>query len=165
MVSVGLGFIMQGADALNDVANLSWQSWLIIAYMVLAISIAARWLNTKSYEHIGTATTAAGNYFQSVLSAALPIVILHETLTWEMLVGGGLIIAGLICTRAHSTSHRAHLAHVAKMRGLGLTSSKPLEPAMAPANLSSADEILTSGSRAKNRHSLGWVAVRQPERE
>jgi drug/metabolite transporter (DMT)-like permease len=108
VVSNAVAIGVHGLETYAAVPTLGWQAWAIILYLALAASIIGRILQTKAYEHIGTLSVAAFNYLGHILSVALPIFILGEHVSWQLVVGAILIVGGLILTHQH---HAAKLAH------------------------------------------------------
>jgi drug/metabolite transporter (DMT)-like permease len=97
-----------GIDTYAGVAALDWKGWLLLAYLAIVASGISRVVNTKAYEHIGTITAASFGYLHYILAMALPILLLGEPLSWEILVGAGFIVVGLVLTQKHHAKHLAH---------------------------------------------------------
>lgn len=74
--------------------------WAVI-YSALAVSLLARLLTVASYRHLGSATIAGLHYVEAFLAILIPIVLLSENMTREMVVGGLLILVGVIVVESH----------------------------------------------------------------
>jgi drug/metabolite transporter (DMT)-like permease len=79
-----------------------------IFYSGIVVALIARTLNVVSYEHIGSAAISALFYVETFIAIALPIIVLHERLTVETVVGGILILAGVYVVEFHKTAHHWH---------------------------------------------------------
>ena len=88
-----------GIETFAEVGNISITSWVMIIYLAVVFSICARLLSVKAYKRVGTATMTTVQYLYYLSLIALPIFVLQERLSWEMFVGAGLILAGIIFTR------------------------------------------------------------------
>jgi len=91
-----------GVEVFSEIKNLSITSWLMIFYLAIAITIVARIVKTKAYEKIGTVSIASLDYLYHFMAIILPIIILGDTISWELIVGVILIIVGIILTRKHT---------------------------------------------------------------
>ena len=87
---------------------ISWQVWVGIIYSGAIVAFTARWLNVASYEHIGAAVSSALAYLETLIAIIIPVVILHETLSTEMVVGGALILLGVYLVEHHKSKHNKH---------------------------------------------------------
>jgi drug/metabolite transporter (DMT)-like permease len=68
----------------------------MIAYTAIGVSLLARMLTVLSYKHLGSAVTGGLYYVEGFMSIALPIIVLGEHMTREMLAGGILILLGVL---------------------------------------------------------------------
>ena len=87
---------------------------MAILYSALCVSLLARLLTVASYRHVGSAAIAGLQYGESFLAILLPIILLGERMTQEMLIGGTLIILGIIIAEAHhhpSVHHHNRAGH------------------------------------------------------
>jgi drug/metabolite transporter (DMT)-like permease len=110
IVSTILALTVEGPAIYTPLVTLPIWGWAIILFQAIGLSIAFRWLNTKAYEHLGTATTASVSYLYYALSIGLPLLLLGEELPAEILIGGVFIIIGIIFVRRHPHFH-IHGAH------------------------------------------------------
>jgi drug/metabolite transporter (DMT)-like permease len=90
-----------GIETFKQITNLSVPGWLMMAYTAIVVSVVVRPVRVKIYEHIGTLSEASLSYLYHLLAIALPLVLLGEWLSWELIVGGVLIVFGTIMTRKH----------------------------------------------------------------
>lgn len=67
-----------------------------ILYGAIMVFVVAKTLTVASYRYIGSVAIGALQYLESFLSIILPILILREQMTIEMMIGGMLILAGVI---------------------------------------------------------------------
>lgn len=67
-----------------------------ILYGAIMVFVVAKALTVASYRYIGSVAVGALQYLESFLSIILPILILSEQMTIEMMIGGMLILAGVI---------------------------------------------------------------------
>lgn len=97
MLAVGLllALMMAGPLALDVVVS-SPRAVFGLLYSALAVSLAARLLTVVSYKNLGSATVGALYYVEKFLAILLPIAILGEHMTSEMMLGGLLILLGVI---------------------------------------------------------------------
>jgi len=111
IASIPLAMMDGGTSVFSQIGNLSVEAWAMIVYMAVIISVVAHMIKIKAYENIGTASYASLDYFYYALAITLPVFILGEVLSWEVIVGAVLIIIGIIFTRMHhkKTKYRHHL--------------------------------------------------------
>ena len=80
-----------------------------VLYMALGVSLVARMLTVVTYRRLGSAVTGGMQYVENFLAITLPILLLNERMTIEMLLGGVLILLGVILTELHHPSqHKDH---------------------------------------------------------
>lgn len=77
-----------------------------VLYMALGVSLLAHMLTVMTYRRLGSAVTGGMQYVESFLAIALPILLLGERMTIEMLLGGMLILLGVILTERHHVLRR-----------------------------------------------------------
>lgn len=113
-VSIVVALIFGGAFPLTEVIARP-SILLMIAYTALAVSLLARMLTVLSYKHLGSAVTGGLYYVEGFASILLPIIVLGERMTSEMLAGGILILLGVLVaeTHRHPIVHeeRQHIGH------------------------------------------------------
>lgn len=82
-----------------------------ILYSGVVVALMSRILNIVSYEHIGAVVNAALSYTETLIAVILPVFILHEKLSIEMVLGGILILLGVYVVEHHKSAHHkyAHL--------------------------------------------------------
>lgn len=117
LVSLLLAIMDGGADALSEASSLSVSGWIMIAYLAIVVSIISRVARTKAYMHIGTASHASLEYLYYLLAIVMPLILLGETLSWELVLGAILIIIGIIFTRKHPTKKRRQVNKIKSVDG------------------------------------------------
>jgi len=100
--SIGIAINNGGTAVFSQVSNLSGTGWLMLIYLAVVVSVVVRIVRSKAYNNIGTATYASTDYIYYIMAIAAPLVILGETISWEMIVGASLVIIGIIFTRFRS---------------------------------------------------------------
>ena len=82
-----------------------------IFYSGAVVALISRILNILSYEKIGAVVNASLTYAETLIAVTLPVFILHEKLSREMVIGGVLILLGVYVVEHHKSSHHkyAHL--------------------------------------------------------
>lgn len=69
--------------------------WVVVAYMVVAASIGSLLVQTWAQAHISAVRAAIVMTFEPVFAAFFAVLAGGESITWRMLVGGGLIVAAM----------------------------------------------------------------------
>lgn len=90
-------FMIQAIQAHEDLVPQSWSYSLILALIVTSIfsTVLAFWIQT-SYQHYTTPTRAVLIYnLEPVFSALFAVLLLNETLSNDVFLGGGLILIGM----------------------------------------------------------------------
>ncbi len=82
--------------------------WLAVAYSALVVALIGRALNVMAYEHVGGAVMSALGYVETLIAILIPVFILHEKLSVEMVVGGILILIGVYVVEHHKHPHSKH---------------------------------------------------------
>lgn len=96
----GMGAIFMLPFGAGAVARTNWQSlpsqvWWGIAFMVVFGSVISYLFFAFALTELTAARVAAFAYLQPVIAAALGIWLLGETLTARVVIGGGMILAGV----------------------------------------------------------------------
>ncbi len=99
-----------------EVEAISSGSWLGIAYSAVVANSISFIMMTKSYEHIGSAAIGGITYIETIAAIVLPLLILREKLSPELVLGGGLILFGVFLVEHHKSgyirfSHSLHNRH------------------------------------------------------
>ncbi len=81
---------------------------IAIFYSAIAVALLSRALGIKSYEFIGAARTSALAYLETFLAILIPIIVLKEQLSIEMIIGGGVILTGVFIVEHHKSIHHKH---------------------------------------------------------
>lgn len=98
-------FLVLGSAAGYHINN---SAFFGILYSGIVIAFIARIMNITSYEHIGAAVTGALEYLEIFLAILLPVAVLHEKLSPEMIIGGILILCGVYVVEYHKSVHHKH---------------------------------------------------------
>jgi drug/metabolite transporter (DMT)-like permease len=112
VVSCIMAWTFEGPSAMAAVTTLPLTDWLMIIYLAVIISVVAHAWSTKVYEKLGTATTASLDYVYYIAAPVVPMLLIGESLTWEICIGAVLIIIGIILTRKHHEKRKMHRAHI-----------------------------------------------------
>ena len=80
----------------------------VALYSGIMVAVIARSLNIASYERIGAVVSSSLGYLESLLAIILPVLVLHEQLSREMVIGGVLILLGLFVVEHHKSRHHKH---------------------------------------------------------
>lgn len=92
------------------VAAMTPSGVLAVVYSALAVALIARILNVVSYERLGSVVTAGLSYVENVLAIALPLLLLGEVITLELVIGGALILIGVyIAETQHRSKQSRHI--------------------------------------------------------
>ena len=99
----------------GDVQNTTVNPNIIGAalYTGLIVATIGRGISVLVYEHVGSGLMAGLMYVEMFAALAIPIVLLGEKLSPEMIAGGTLVLVGIYVMEHHKTSHAKH-AHVAR---------------------------------------------------
>lgn len=84
-------------------------SWLSAAYSGLFVALLSRMLGVASYEHVGSAINGALSYLEVLLAILVPIFVLGEQISIELVGGGALILLGVYVVEHHKLSYHKHL--------------------------------------------------------
>jgi len=89
--------------AMREAFRLNWGAvgatgWLGLAYAVLVSSIAAYLVFFWALAHVSASRLAAFTYIETPLATILGVIMLGDKLTGAVLIGGGLILAGVYLT-------------------------------------------------------------------
>jgi drug/metabolite transporter (DMT)-like permease len=105
-VSGVLALAVVGVSAFESVGNI--QTIIAVVYSAICVALIARLLNVMSYERLGSVVTAGLSYIENLLAILLPLLILGEIITLELIAGGLLILVGVYIaeTQHHSKKHR-----------------------------------------------------------
>jgi drug/metabolite transporter (DMT)-like permease len=101
-----LYILTRGGDTMiTTVSNLPWQVWLAVIYSGLMVTFIGRSLAIKSYEYTGAAVKGGLSYLETLLAIALPLIILGEQLSIEMMAGTMLILVGVFLAESGGKHH------------------------------------------------------------
>lgn len=103
VVMVGLSTLMLRLPLPQPEVYLKANIILPIVYSVLVVMLLARGLTAIALKKLGSAQIASLDYLGIFLAIIIPILSLGERLSVEMVIGGGLILAGVIAIRLKYT--------------------------------------------------------------
>lgn len=95
---------------LGDWSGTSFSSTSIIGivYSGVIVAFLARIMGVASYEHLGSPVISGLSYVETLLAIVIPVIILGEKLSIEMVVGGALILLGVYFVEHHKSVHHKH---------------------------------------------------------
>jgi drug/metabolite transporter (DMT)-like permease len=104
---LAVGYILtRGGDAMiANVTTLPGEVWLIAAYSALIVTFISRGIALKCYEHTGASVKGGLLYLETLLAIALPLIILGEHLSIEMISGAMLILVGVFLAESGGKHH------------------------------------------------------------
>jgi drug/metabolite transporter (DMT)-like permease len=94
-------------ELVTNFASLSIWSWLILLFLGVICSVAFNAIRTIYYERAGTTAVTAVSYFKKMLAIVVPLLILREVLSGEMLIGAGLIMIGVALAHRNKPRRQA----------------------------------------------------------
>ncbi len=109
-----LAFSINGIDTYNSA--LSANVVIALVYSGIIVALIVRVLNVFSYEHIGSAALSGASYLESLLAIIIPIIILGEHLSLELVIGAILIIIGVYIVETVHNSHKHRHIHTMRHR-------------------------------------------------
>lgn len=111
VISLIFALLTVGPISLSAIMNQPG-AMLAIIYSALAVSLLARLLTVAAYKHLGSVAISGLHYVESFASILIPIVLLGEVMTREMMIGGLLILVGVLVAevRHHPAIHHHHRA-------------------------------------------------------
>jgi drug/metabolite transporter (DMT)-like permease len=96
--------------AVTQWAAISPVAWWGVAFLVVFGSVISYLLFAYVMTELPASRAAAFNYLQPVIASGLGIWILSERLTSKVLIGGGLILAGVYLTERGEENAAAEAA-------------------------------------------------------
>lgn len=104
LVSFGLWRLSHGDQAVV-LSTIDMWSLLYAGLIVLGLSRA---VTLRGYKYISTPMLGSLFYVESFLAVILPVFVLHEKLSVEMIIGGCLILLGVYAIEHHKTAHHKY---------------------------------------------------------
>ncbi|CAN5400417.1 DMT family transporter [soil metagenome] len=92
----------------GTIATISNQALLGILYSGIVVALVARIISVVTYEHIGSVVTSALAYLETFLAILIPVLVLNEQLSIEMVIGGILILCGVYVVEHHKSKLHKH---------------------------------------------------------
>lgn len=81
-----------------DWSAIGWEGWVGLAYMAVFASVVAYLIYYWALGHMAASRLAAFSYLMPVLATLLGILVLGESVTGHLLVGGALVLVGVWLT-------------------------------------------------------------------
>ena len=96
LVALVLSWIESGpGEIIAQTAGLSFWGWVGIAYSAFVVSFASRSLWIIAYQRMGSTVSGGLSYLETLLAIALPIILLGEKISLELVTGALLILLGI----------------------------------------------------------------------
>jgi drug/metabolite transporter (DMT)-like permease len=89
-----------------QIQHLTINNLAIVVYLGIIASITYNAVFTGFYRRIGTTSAATMKYFKKSLTILMPIVVLGETLSWQIALGAFLIIVGTVVAHKKTGSRK-----------------------------------------------------------
>ena len=93
---------------LPPVGNIDGSAIFGTIYSGVLVGLVARAISVEVYEHIGSVISSALSYLETFIAILLPLFVLHEHLSPEVVLGGILILAGVYVAQHHRQIHPKH---------------------------------------------------------
>jgi drug/metabolite transporter (DMT)-like permease len=111
-LTFGLGAVMMLPFCVHAVAVTNWAAispvaWWGLTFMVVFGSVISYLLFAYVMKELAASRAAAFNYLQPVIASGLGIWVLSERLTSNVLIGGGMILAGVYLTERERGEEKA----------------------------------------------------------
>ncbi len=87
--------------------SIRWTGWAAVLYMALISGLAAYVVYFWALRYIAASRLGAISNANPVVTAVLGVSLMHDPLTWNLVVGGILVLAGIL---AIETAHRRNAA-------------------------------------------------------
>ncbi|MCL2280845.1 DMT family transporter [Candidatus Saccharibacteria bacterium] len=94
-----------GTVMIETISSLPWQVWLVAIYSALMVTYVSRSLAIKSYEYTGAAVKGSLSYLETLMAITLPLIILGEQLSIEIVAGMMLILVGVFLAESGGKHH------------------------------------------------------------
>lgn len=105
-VALSLVLFVLFGDKAGTPTNLPF--WLAVGYSGIVVALIGRALNIWSYEHVGGAVMSSLGYLETFVAILIPVFVLNEKLSPEMVIGGILILVGVYIVEHHKHPHAKH---------------------------------------------------------
>lgn len=104
LVSIALWYVTR-SDHTVTVSTVDIWALIYAGLVVLGLS---RVLTLQGYKYVSTPVLSSLYYFESFLAIVLPVLLLHESLSPEMVIGGSLILLGVYTVEHHKSKRHKH---------------------------------------------------------
>lgn len=82
-------------EIIAQTAQLSVWGWIGVIYSAFIVTFASRTLWIQAYQRLGSTVSGGLSYLETLLAIALPIILLGEKLSLELVTGALLILLGI----------------------------------------------------------------------
>jgi len=114
LICTSLALGINGSEAYSS--GLSVNVITALVYSGIIVALIVRVVNVLSYEHIGSAALSGTSYLESLMAIIIPLIVLRERLSAELVIGAILIIIGVYIVETVHNSHRHRNIHVMRHR-------------------------------------------------
>lgn len=111
---IGLVLVLPLFFTFGDTARMPLNIEFVAAtvYSAIGLAVIIRAVTIAAYERIGIVSVAALTYVENLVAIVLPLLLIGEILSIEMVVGAGLILCGVYLIESHRSRHvRHHVLH------------------------------------------------------
>ncbi|MCL2451805.1 DMT family transporter [Candidatus Saccharibacteria bacterium] len=105
LIAIVYIFTRGGEAMISTVGSLPWQVILVALYSGLVVTFISRSLAIKCYEYTGAAVKGGLSYLETLMAIALPLIILGEQLSIEIVTGALLILVGVFLAESGGKHH------------------------------------------------------------
>ena len=117
ILSIIIGPIVFGNTFVEVISGISALNFLIIAiYGGVVLLVALNIVHIKVYKKLGSAVTSSFQYLGTLLAIVLPIIILREKISFDLVIGAALIVFGIYLTKHGATIRSAKYKRLIKQR-------------------------------------------------
>ena len=97
-------FLPKLSALIVQLPTFSWQTWGLLAYMVLVAGFFGYWIHHSSLKKTSASNVALYTLLQPLIAAVLGVYLLKEAFTLPMFLAGTLIVTGLLIATSGSRS-------------------------------------------------------------
>ena len=108
LVSAAMNLVLWLLNGAHVTYQLSAPMIGALMYIVVVVAVLGKFLNVRSYEHVGSGVMGSLYYLQSTLAVLIPVIVLHEKIRPAILLGGAVILLGIWVAQYHRLAHTNH---------------------------------------------------------
>jgi drug/metabolite transporter (DMT)-like permease len=97
-----LPFLPKLSALLVQLPTFTWQTWSLLAYMILVAGLFGYWIHHSSLKKTSASNVALYTLLQPLIAAVLGVYLLKEAFTVPMFLAGTLIVTGLLVATSSS---------------------------------------------------------------